>query len=385
MQQVYIVSALRTPIGKFGGKVSHLSAVELASRVVEQAVKAAGLQFTDVDQVWLGLARQAGCGPNPARQVAVKAGLPNSVPAITVNQACASGLTAIHQAANGIALGEQEIVVAAGAEAMSRVPYLLEQARWGRKMGHQQLTDAMYRDGLHCPLCDLIMGETVQNIADEMGIGRQAQDDFALESHRKAAQAHAAGHFASERISIKELDCDEHLRPDASLADFSKLRPVFTAGGNVTAGNSSGITDGASCVVLASETAVVRLGLKPLARWEGALTVALEPARMALGPALAIPRLMERMGWNLDQVDRIEINEAFAAQVLACQASLQIPADRLNTKGGAIALGHPIGCSGNRLVVTLVHELQRCQGQRAVASLCVSGGMGIAAALSACH
>lgn len=384
MQNVYIVSALRTPIGKFGGKISHLSAVEMASRVVEQAIKAAGLQVTEVDQVWLGLARQAGCGPNPARQLAIKAGLPNSVPAITVNQACASGLTAIHQAANGIALGEQEIVVAAGSEAMSRVPYLLEQARWGRKMGHQQLTDAMYRDGLHCPLCDLIMGETVQNLADEMGIGREAQDDFALESHRKAAQANAAGHFVSERIAMDELDYDEHLRPDATLADFSKLRPVFSAVGNVTAGNSSGITDGASCVILASESAVNRLGLKPLALWQGAITIALEPARMALGPALAIPRLLERIGWTLKQVERVEINEAFAAQVLACQASLQIPPEKLNSKGGAIALGHPIGCSGNRLVVTLVHELQRCQGTKAVASLCVSGGMGIAAALSAC-
>ncbi len=382
MQEVYIVGALRTPIGKFGGSLSQITAVELTARVVRETLQRSKIDPSKVCQLWLGLARQAGCGPNPGRQASIKAGIPLSVPALTVNQACASGLTAIHQAANSIALGENSIVVAAGAEAMSKVPYLIEKARWGQKMGHQQLTDAMYRDGLYCPLCDKIMGETVQELADEMSISRDSQDQFAVQSHLKASQANQMGHFDAERMEMPELKHDEHLRPEASLADFSKLRPVFSSNGNVTAGNSSGITDGASCVILAGKEAVLRHGLQPLARWEAGLTVALEPERMALGPALAIPQLLKKLNWTVDQVDRFEINEAFAAQVLACQSSLNIPQDRLNTKGGAVALGHPIGCSGNRLIVTLVHEMQRCQLSKAVASLCVSGGMGISAAIS---
>lgn len=380
--EIYIVAAKRTPIGKFGGGWSKIPAVELASRAIQGALKSAAIDSeiqNKIDLVTLGLARQAGCGPNPARQAMVRSGLSPNIPAYTINQACASGLSAVYQGAQNIALGEANLVVAAGAENMSLVPYLMSQARWGQKMGHQTLVDAMYKDGLHCPLCDQIMGETVQALAEEFGIERQEQDDFAVASHHKAAQAD----FSGERLTFSELDHDEHLRPQATSESFAKLPPVFHPQGNITAANSSGITDGASCIVLASAKAVREYGLSPLARWHGAVCVGLEPARMGLGPTLAIPKLLERLGWSMPQIDRFEINEAFAAQVLACNRQLQIPLSKLNARGGAIAIGHPIGCSGNRILVSLVDQLHQDGQGRGVASLCVSGGLGIAAAISA--
>lgn len=379
MTEVCVLAAQRTPIGKFGGALKNRTAPQLGSFIVGQTLMLAGIPPGEISLLILGLARQAGCGPNPARQVALGAGLPVSVPAYTVNQACASGLTAIAEGARHIQTRDAEIVVAAGAESMSSIPYLVEKARWGMKMGHQTFTDAMYRDGLLCPLCDKIMGETVDALAAELSIGRAEQDAYALESQRKVEQARQAGAFATEIIPFPELGEDEHPRGDTTLQSLQKLRPVFAKDGTVTAGNSSGITDGASAVVLSSRAYAEKHGLPILAIYRGSVTVGLEPQRMGLGPVDALRAFERRHGWDLHSVDQFEINEAFAAQVLACLAQLPIEAARVNLKGGAIALGHPTGCSGNRLAVTLVHELNRRGQKRGLASLCVSGGLGICA------
>ncbi len=376
MQEVHILSAKRTPIGKFGGSLARITAVELAVAAVRSAIAEAGIAPTEVDCLVLGLARQAGNGPNPARQVSVRSGLPLTTPAYTLNQACASGMAAIAQAADKIRSGECRFVVAAGAESMSRVPYLLDEVRFGQKMGHRKLVDAMYHDGLFCPLANKIMGETVEALAGELGISRAEQDEFALRSQNRAEEAEKAGRFASERIALEALDHDEHPRAGTTMASLTKLSPVFAKDGTLTAGNSSGITDAASALVLSAEP-----GSKPLARFAGAVTVALEPERMGLGPVPAVRRYLERFGGRLDDFDLVEINEAFAAQVLACQRELKVDPERLNVNGGSIALGHPIGCSGNRVVVTLLHEMIRRGVGSGLATLCVSGGLGMALGL----
>ena len=320
------------------------------------------------------MARQAGCGPNPGRQMALGAGLPVTIPALTVNQACASGLTALQTAVRCLQLGEAEAVLVVGAESMSNVPYLLPEARWGQRMGHRPLVDAMYRDGLLCPLCDQIMGETVDALAHELAIGRAEADAWALRSQQLAAASPAK----AELCQLPELCFDEHPRADTSVESLARLRPVFGDGGVCTAGNSSGITDGAASLVLISETARRRFGVQPLARYLGGVTVGLEPARMGLGPVGAMRAYHARQGDAPEDYAWFEINEAFAAQVLACQRELQLPEEKLNPRGGAIALGHPIGCSGARLVVTMIHGLRAQGGGRGLASLCVSGGLGIA-------
>ncbi len=368
----WILGAWRTPIGRFGGSLAKLSAVQLGSHILKGALTELRLPPEDVDLCVLGLARQAGCGPNPGRQVAIRSGLPVSCPGYTLNQACASGLSAVMAAARHIAVGEADLVAVVGAESMSNVPYLVPGVRWGTKMGHRPLVDAMYQDGLLCPLCDKIMGETVDALAAELSISRQAQDEYALQSQRRAA----ASDFASEILALPELSQDEHPRADTTMESLSKLKPVFAKDGTVTAGNASGITDGAAAILVCSDAYLKKSGLAPLARYLGGTVVGVEPARMGIGPIPAIQKFYQKEGRDFHQV---EINEAFAAQILACQQELSLDPDLLNPRGGSIALGHPIGCSGARVTTSLLHSLKARGGGRGLASLCVSGGMGICA------
>lgn len=402
MEDVFILSAVRTPIGNFGGSLRALTAVELGVVAVRAALERVFGELPEerqpgtpepglwrhawkVDEVIIGHARPAGVGPNPARQIAWRAGLGDQTPAFTVNMACASGLQAVVLAAQRIRLGEAELIVAGGTEAMSRVPYLVE-ARWGWKAGHQPLIDAMYRDGFLCPLSSLLMGETAERLAARYRISRDEQDQFALSSHQRAARATAECRFAAELVPVQRttpegpvaLERDEHIRADTTLSALARLPAVFCSGGTVTAGNSSALTDGAAALVLASEKLVQRLRLSPLARVGDAAVAAVDPALMGIGPVPAIRRLERRTGRKVTDYAVVELNEAFAAQVLACNRELGIDPERLNPNGGAIALGHPIGCSGARILTTLVHELRRRQGRWGLATLCVSGGMGLA-------
>jgi acetyl-CoA C-acetyltransferase len=410
---VYIVSAARTPIGKFGGALADFTAPDLGVIAVRAALERAfGLPLPPeripgepalkstaplpwhVDQVIMGNARPAGVAPNPARQIAWRSGLGDDVPAFTINMACASGLRAIMLGWQEILLGQAQIVIAGGAESMSRVPYLLE-GRWGFKMGNQPLVDAMYRDGFLCPLSKLIMGETAEILAEQYKISRDEQDAFALESHRRAARAASECHFKSEIVPIERtdkkgnvtrFDKDEHVRGDVTLEALAKLPPVFSKNGSISAGNSSGITDGASAVVLASEEKVRELKLTPLARIVDATVAAVDPRVMGIGPVPAVRALTARTGTKVENYDAVELNEAFAAQVLACDRDLHFNRERLNPNGGAIALGHPIGCTGARIITTLVHQLRSKPvpkdsprvARRGLATLCVSGGMGVA-------
>jgi len=403
----YITSAVRTPIGAFGGSLKDMTAVDLGVIAVRAALERAFGQAPPerkpgaaqapwqagwrVDQVIIGQARGAGTGPNPARQIAWRAGLPDDVPAFTVNMACASGLRAALLGWQAILLGEAEIVVAGGTESMSRVPYLVE-ARWGAKLGHRPLVDAMYRDGFLCPISEMIMGETAERLAEQYGIAREEQDSYALESHRRAARATAECRFRAELVPVERptagakgkegealLERDEHVRTNASLEAMAKLPPVFKKDGSITAGNSSGITDAAAAVVLVSERKLSELGLKPLARIVDATIAGVDPRVMGIGPVPAVRQLEQRTGHKVADYDAVEVNEAFAAQVLACDRELGFDRAKLNPNGGAIALGHPIGCTGARILTTLVHELRR-RGKpgRGLATLCVSGGMGVA-------
>jgi acetyl-CoA C-acetyltransferase len=408
----YIVSAVRTPIGNFGGSLKDLTAIDLGVIAVRAALKRAfgeapaerapGTAQPEwragwrVDEVIFGQARGAGTGPNPARQIAWRAGLPDDVPACTVNMACASGLRTALVGWQQILLGEAEIVVAGGTESMSRVPYLVE-GRWGvpdsgARLGHRPLVDAMYRDGFLCPISEMIMGETAERLAAQYGIKRDEQDSYALESHRRAARAAAECRFQAELVPVEHassrgaevlLACDEHVRADASLATMAKLPPVFKKDGTITAGNSSGITDAAAAVVLVSEQKLSELGLEPLARIVDATMAAVDPRVMGIGPVPAVRELERRTGHKAADYDAVELNEAFAAQVLACDRELGFDRAKLNPNGGAIALGHPIGCTGARILTTLVHELRRRKGHRGLATLCVSGGMGVAAEVEA--
>jgi acetyl-CoA C-acetyltransferase len=396
---VIILSAQRTPIGKYGGAFRDVHPAELGAVAARAAIERAGVAAEDVDEIVIGHGRQAGSGPNPARQVGHRAGVPSSSPAYTINKACASGLQAIVSGAQSIALGESDIVLAGGIESMSRMPYLIDaiDARWGHRMGDFTLVDAMYRDGFQCPLSNLIMGETAEILAREYGITREESDCFALESQKKASEAIAAGRFRREiapvtvtvRGTPTVVDRDEHPRADASIESLRKLPPVFkdvdgVAGGIITAGSSSGVTDGGAAVVLTSASIAERRGLKPRARILGWASAGVDPARMGIGPVPAVRKLTERTGLALDDFDLVELNEAFAPQVLAVLRDAPVSSDRLNVNGGAIALGHPIGCTGARIVVTLLHELERRGARLGLATLCVSGGMGMALAIERC-
>jgi len=450
-RQVYIVSAVRTPIGRFGGALAEFTQPDLGTIAVRAALERAlgvrlpaerkpgefssppgdrhrdpgelsqpskaeptesegrnGLSFSGqaggskefpwrVDEVIFGNARPAGVGPNPARQIAWRAGLGDDVPAFTVNMACASGLRAVVLGWQEIWTGQAQFVLAGGAESMSRVPYLVE-ARWGFKMGNQPLIDGMYRDGFLCPLSKMIMGETAELLAEQYQISRAEQDAFAVESHRRAARAAANCCFKSEIVPVEisdkkntatRIEKDEHVREDASIEAMAKLAPVFSKSGTVTPGNSSGITDGAAAVVLASEEKVRELDLKPIARIVDASMAAVDPRVMGIGPVPAVSRLRKRTGTKIEDYEAVELNEAFAAQVIACDRELHFNPERLNPHGGAIALGHPIACSGARILTTLIHELRQASGpavrsasprtgKRGLATLCVSGGMGVA-------
>ncbi|HUJ30391.1 MAG TPA: thiolase family protein [Candidatus Acidoferrum sp.] len=410
-EAVYIVSAVRTPVGKFGGMLADFTAPDLGVMAVRAALERAfglplpreripGEPAADaaatpwrVDELIFGNARPAGVGPNPARQIAWRAGLGDDVPAFTVNMACASGLRAVMLGWQQIRLGQAAIVVAGGAESMSRVPYLVE-GRWGFKMGNQPLVDAMYRDGFLCPISKMVMGETAEILAEQYKISRDEQDAFALESHRRAARAATECRFRGEMVAVEKIDKkgnatrlekDEHVRSDVTLEALAKLPTVFSKAGTITAGNSSGITDGAAAVVLASEEKVREMGLKPMARIVDATVAAVEPRVMGIAPVPAVRALGKRTGTRVEDYAAVELNEAFAAQVLACDRDLHFDRERLNPNGGAIALGHPIGCSGARILTTLVHELRgdaparREPGaRRGLATLCVSGGMGVA-------
>ena len=389
MPSVFILSAVRTPIGKFGGSLASMTAADMGVVAARAAMERAGVKPDQVEETIIGNARQAGGGPNVARQISVRSGVPKEVPAYTVNQACASGLKSIALAYNEIANGNLECVLAGGAESMSRLPYYLDGARWGYRLGNQELVDGMYRDGFFCPLAKLLMGETAEVLADQYHIPREEQDQFALCSQTRAAAAIEAGRFDSEIVPVtleskkgtQVFSRDEHPFIGATLEKMAKLPPVFSKTGTITAGNSSGITDGAAAVVIASEAFVTRNKLKPLARVVAITSAGVDPRVMGIGPVPALRKMEEKHGLPVDAFDLVELNEAFAAQVLACDHELHFDRSKLNVNGGAIALGHPIGCTGTRITVTLIHEMLKREARRGLATLCVSGGMGMALAL----
>ena len=388
MHTVYILSAVRTPIGKFGGSMASLTAVDMGVAAAKGALERACIQPHQVEETIFGNARQAGGGPNPARQISIRAGVPQEVPAFTVNKACASGLKSIALAYQSILLGDASCVLAGGTESMSRLPYYLE-ARWGYRLGNQELVDGMYRDGFYCPMAKMVMGETAEVLAEHYKILREEQDEFALISQTRAARAIKAGRFEDEIVpvtiegkkGVTVFSRDEHPFAEASMEKLGKLEPVFAKTGTVTAGNSSGITDGAAAVVVASEHFVKKNNLKPLARIAAVTAAGVDPREMGIGPVPALRKLEDKHNLRLHEFGLIELNEAFAAQVLACDRELNLDQSRLNVNGGAIALGHPIGCTGTRIVVTLQHEMRKRNTRRGVATLCVSGGMGMALAL----
>jgi acetyl-CoA C-acetyltransferase len=389
VEPVYIVSAVRTPIGKFGGSLLEFTAADMGTIAAQAAIERSGVKPEQIEEAIFGNGRQAGGGPNVARQIGYRAGLPETSPAYTVNMACASGLKSIALGCEDIVLGNADCVLAGGTESMSRLPYFVENARWGLRLGDHKLVDAMYRDGFMDPLSKLLMGETAEKLAGLYNITREEQDCFGQSSQVRAEAASTQGYFKEEiiPIEIKEkkgtrvFDSDEHIRIGCTVESMKKLPPVFSKTGTVTAGNSSGITDGAAATVLASGRKVKEWGLKPIARVVDYTQVGVDPSIMGIGPVPAVRKLEAKTGWKLQDYDLVELNEAFAAQVLACDRDLHFDHDKLNVHGGAIALGHPIGCTGARIVVTLLHALKKRGGKRGLATLCVSGGLGMALAV----
>jgi acetyl-CoA C-acetyltransferase len=388
LHAVYILSGVRTPIGKFGGSLASLTAADMGVVAAKAAMERAGIQPEQVEETIFGNARQAGGGPNPARQISIRSGVPEEVPAFTVNKACASGLKSIALAYQAILLGDASCMLAGGTESMSRMPFYLE-ARWGFRLGNQELVDGMYRDGFFCPMAKMVMGETAEALAEHYKISREEQDEYALLSQTRAARAIAAGRYDSELVpvtieskkGVTTFSRDEHPFPDSSMEKLGKLAPVFSKTGTVTAGNSSGITDGAAAVVLANEHFVKKNNLQPLARISAVTSAGVDPRTMGIGPVPALRKLEEKHNLRVHEFGLIELNEAFAAQVLACDRELNFNRERLNVNGGAIAIGHPIGCTGTRITVTLVHEMLKRNTRRGVATVCVSGGLGMALAL----
>jgi acetyl-CoA C-acetyltransferase len=389
MHGVYILSAVRTPIGKFGGSLAAMTAVDMGVVASKAAMERSGIRPDQVEETIFGNARQAGGGPNPARQISIQSAVPKEVPAYTVNKACASGLKSIALAYQEIATGNLDCVLAGGTESMSRLPYYLEGARWGYRLGNQELVDGMYRDGFFCPMAKMLMGETAEVLAEQYNVTREQQDEFALGSQLRAAAAINGGRFDDEIVPVslegkkgtQIFDRDEHPFAGATIDKLAKLAPVFSKTGTITAGNSSGITDGAAAVIIASEEFATRNNLAPLAQIVAATSAGVDPRIMGIGPVPALRKMEHRHGLKLSDFDLVELNEAFAAQVLACAAELHLDPARLNVNGGAIALGHPIGSSGTRITVTLLHEMLRRKAKRGVATLCVSGGMGMALAI----
>jgi acetyl-CoA C-acetyltransferase len=397
---VYIISAARTPIGKFGGALSNMPAVELGGVAIRAAVDRAGLpEGTPIDEVLMGQVLQAGVGQAPARKAALKAGLPDTTSATTINRVCGSGLKAIMLAAAEIRAGDAEVAVAGGMESMNLAPYLIPKARFGYRLGHGTLIDATVQDGLWCSIEECHMGTHAERVAIKEQVSRDDQDAFALASHQRAIAAIDAGRFADELAPVTltdakgretVVDTDEGPRRDTSVEALARLKPVFelpagedrgdATDGTVTAGNSPGITDGAAATIVASERAVERLGLQPLARIVGYAQAEVAPKWLFLAPVAGVGRLLEKLDMTIDQFDLVEINEAFAAQTLADGRALGFDWDKVNVNGGAIALGHPIGASGARIVATLLHELRRREGRYGLATLCLGGGGSVAAA-----
>jgi acetyl-CoA C-acetyltransferase len=389
MEHAVILEGARTPIGKFLGSFAETSTVELGTSAAKEALRRAGLTPDQVDQTILGHARQAGNGPNTGRQVSIHAGVPEEVSAFNVNIACGSGMKAVQLGAQQIALGDAEVVLAGGMENMTRVPFLLDRLRTGYRMGNATVYDAMYRDGLLDPLCGLLMGETAENLVDRYDISREEQDEFALESQRKAATGGAAR--AAEIVPVEATNPsgkgtvivseDEHPRPDTTPEGLAALKPVFREGGSVTAGNSAGITDGAAAMILMSESRAQAEGREPLARIVGMSWAGVPPEIMGIGPVPATKQVLEKTGLSLADIDLIEINEAFAAQVIACERELKFDRDRLNLLGGGISLGHPIGMSGARILLSLAYQMRERGAALGLATLCISGGQGLAVVL----
>ncbi|HET7691599.1 MAG TPA: thiolase family protein [Gemmatimonadota bacterium] len=375
----YLCAPVRTPIGRFGGALLDMTAPDLGTHAARGALDRAAIDPAEIDLTIVGCGRQAGAGPNVARQISHRAGVPDSVPAYTVNQACASSLVGILQAWQTIALGDAEVVLAGGTESMSNTPYLLPRARWGYRLGHGELVDGMYRDGFLCPLCGDLMGATAETLAERYGIPRAEQDAYAAESQRRYEATREAGAWADEIAPIDGvLETDEHPRAGTTVEKLATLKAVFREDGTVHAGNSSGITDGAAAVIVASEEAVERLGLEPFARCIDWANEGVDPAIMGIGPVPAVRKILERQEIDIAAIDAIELNEAFAAQVLAVARDLALDLEKVNPNGGAIALGHPIGATGARISVTLLHEMARRGASLGIATLCVSGGMGVA-------
>ncbi len=389
MNQVAIVSAARTPIGNFGGGLGEFSAAALGEIVAREAVRRAELEPNQIDEVIFGCARQAGVGPNLARQISWRSGVPQEKVAFTVNKACGSGAKAITLGAQSIMLGENDVVLVGGVEQMSQIPYLLLKARWGYRLGNGTLVDSNYRDGYDCPLCDMVMGETVDRLAQEHGITREVQDALALESHRKAIAAWETGAFDAEVVPVERrgrkgelmvIGRDERPRPDTSMEKLARLRTVFRPveeGGTITAANASGITDGAAALVLMNAEQARALNIEPMAILRNFASGGVHPARMGLGPVPATRKVLERTGLSLGDMDLIELNEAFAAQVLVVEKELAWDTRRRNIHGGAVALGHPTGCTGARILVTLLYAMKRHGAELGLATLCISGGLGM--------
>ncbi|MBC3207601.1 acetyl-CoA C-acetyltransferase [Pseudomonas sp. SWRI111] len=390
MQDVVIVAATRTAIGSFQGALANVSAVDLGAAVIRQLLEQTGLDGAQVDEVIMGQVLTAGAGQNPARQAAIKAGLPHAVPAMTLNKVCGSGLKALHLGAQAIRCGDAEVIIAGGQENMSLSNYIMPGARTGLRMGHAQIVDTMISDGLWDAFNDYHMGTTAENLVDKYEISREQQDAFAAASQQKAAAAIEAGRFVDEITPILipqrkgdpvAFKVDEQPRGDTTAESLAKLRPAFKKDGSVTAGNASSLNDGAAAVILMSAEKAKALGLPVLATIAAYANAGVDPAIMGIGPVSATRRCLDKAGWTLDQLDLIEANEAFAAQSLAVAKDLQWDLDKVNVNGGAIALGHPIGASGCRVLVTLLHEMIKRDAKKGLATLCIGGGQGVALAL----
>ncbi len=392
IREAVVVSGARTPTGVFGGALSEIDAPLLGAVVVREALSRAGLSGGQVDEVIIGTHFQAGIKANSARQAAIGAGLPVEVPSWTPNKNCGTGLKAVNLAAQMVMLGEADIVVAGGCETMSRIPYLIEKHRFGARMGNGQLLDSLMYDGLIDPFMDYHMGVTAENVAAKCGITRQMQDEFALDSHRKAAAARKAGRFREETVAVEVKQRkgtilfaeDETIREDLTMEQLAKMKPAFQAGGTVTAGNASGINDGAAAVVIMSRGKARELGIKPFVALRAFAAAGVDPSIMGYGPVPAVRKLLAKAGLKKEDIDLYELNEAFAAQAAACVRELGLDPQLVNVNGGAIALGHPVGCTGARLLVTLMHELARREARYGVISLCIGGGQGIATLVERC-
>ncbi|ABB13995.1 acetyl-CoA C-acetyltransferase [Carboxydothermus hydrogenoformans] len=388
MQEVVILSAVRTAIGKFGGSLKDIPAAELGAIVIKEALVRAQIPPAEVDEVIFGNVLQAGQGQNPARQAAIKAGIPVDIPAMTVNMVCGSGLRSVSLAATLIAAGEADLIVAGGMENMSAAPYAIPGARWGTRMGDGKIVDLMIKDGLWDAFYDYHMGITAENLAERYNISREEQDRFALESQRRAEKAIKEGRFRDEIVPVKlpqrkgeplEFVQDENPRFDTTLEALAKLKPAFKEGGTVTAGNASSINDGAAALVIASSKKAESLGIKPMAVIRSWGATGVDPSIMGIGPVGATRKALKRAGLTIADIDLVEANEAFAAQALAVAKELELDLSKTNVNGGAIALGHPIGASGARILVTLLHEMKKSNSRYGLATLCIGGGMGVAA------